>query len=277
MKTQCPHCKVKFKARDESVGKKAKCPKCGQPFTIQLFVEASVEASTKSTENAKNGDEICSNCKAIIGSQEQAYIHNGNVVCEQCSNKLKLKNSKSTEQKSDVSSGELQEGQEKNHQTLSRKIGYGGVIVSVVIIIAVLLRIGNIELTPGYVNKNILDSSQATFSDWGVNYLNAEQELRSFIWLISFWPWFGAALILLVRSVRFGPGFLKGLLTFLGAYVVLYAIIILGFMLIKFGSPKGGFGGVIGYFLMLLFGAASLIYGLRPKKVRPQHNLKKKR
>jgi predicted Zn finger-like uncharacterized protein len=34
MKTQCPHCKAKFKARDESVGKKVKCPKCKQFFII---------------------------------------------------------------------------------------------------------------------------------------------------------------------------------------------------------------------------------------------------
>jgi predicted Zn finger-like uncharacterized protein len=39
MKTQCPNCKSKFNANETSVGKQAKCPKCGNPFTIQPFIE----------------------------------------------------------------------------------------------------------------------------------------------------------------------------------------------------------------------------------------------
>lgn len=43
MRTQCPHCKAKFKARDESVGKKAKCPKCGQSFTMTMLTEGRIQ------------------------------------------------------------------------------------------------------------------------------------------------------------------------------------------------------------------------------------------
>ena len=35
MKTQCPNCKSKFNVNETNVGKKAKCPKCAQPFTIE--------------------------------------------------------------------------------------------------------------------------------------------------------------------------------------------------------------------------------------------------
>jgi hypothetical protein len=40
MKTQCPHCKVKFNTNDANAGRQAKCPKCAKPFTIQPIAEA---------------------------------------------------------------------------------------------------------------------------------------------------------------------------------------------------------------------------------------------
>jgi adenine deaminase len=46
MRTQCPHCKSKFSASEQSVGKQAKCPKCVKPFTIDaLKLKASGEQS----------------------------------------------------------------------------------------------------------------------------------------------------------------------------------------------------------------------------------------
>jgi predicted Zn finger-like uncharacterized protein len=50
MKTQCPGCKAKFNVSDQSIGKKAKCPKCAQPFTIEPLVETSSQASVKKVE-----------------------------------------------------------------------------------------------------------------------------------------------------------------------------------------------------------------------------------
>ncbi len=49
MKTQCPHCKSKFSTSEQSVGKQAKCPKCGKPFTIEPFIEtpAAVESPAR--------------------------------------------------------------------------------------------------------------------------------------------------------------------------------------------------------------------------------------
>lgn len=44
METQCPHCKAKFNAPDEYIGKQAKCPKCKQAFIIK--------SEEKSFENA---------------------------------------------------------------------------------------------------------------------------------------------------------------------------------------------------------------------------------
>jgi len=42
MKTQCPNCKARFNVNETSIGKQAKCPKCGNPFTIQPFIETPV-------------------------------------------------------------------------------------------------------------------------------------------------------------------------------------------------------------------------------------------
>lgn len=53
MKTQCPNCKAKFSVSEQSVGKKAKCPKCAQGFTIEPFAETPVETGTKITEPVK--------------------------------------------------------------------------------------------------------------------------------------------------------------------------------------------------------------------------------
>ncbi|MBN1796068.1 MAG: hypothetical protein JW804_05290 [Sedimentisphaerales bacterium] len=39
MKTQCPHCKVRFNTSDKNAGKQAKCPKCGKGFTIEPCIE----------------------------------------------------------------------------------------------------------------------------------------------------------------------------------------------------------------------------------------------
>ena len=52
MKTQCPGCKAKFNVNEQSVGKKAKCPKCAQPFTIEPLVEAPAQPPVKQAEPA---------------------------------------------------------------------------------------------------------------------------------------------------------------------------------------------------------------------------------
>ncbi|RPJ64716.1 MAG: hypothetical protein EHM20_18110 [Alphaproteobacteria bacterium] len=44
MKTQCPNCKAKFNINEANVGKKAKCSKCAQLFTIAPFVETPVSS-----------------------------------------------------------------------------------------------------------------------------------------------------------------------------------------------------------------------------------------
>jgi predicted Zn finger-like uncharacterized protein len=88
MKTECPHCKTRFTAREESVGKKAKCPKCSQPFTIELVADAPIKAAVASREEVKRPDENCSGCGAVIGPEQQACVHKGNIVCERCYKKL---------------------------------------------------------------------------------------------------------------------------------------------------------------------------------------------
>ncbi len=52
MKTQCPGCKAKFNINEQSVGKKTKCPKCAQPFTIEPLVETLVQPPVKTAKPA---------------------------------------------------------------------------------------------------------------------------------------------------------------------------------------------------------------------------------
>src|SRR4030042_429541 len=52
MKTQCPGCKAKFNVNEQSVGKKTKCPKCAQPFTIEPLIETPVQPPVKTAESA---------------------------------------------------------------------------------------------------------------------------------------------------------------------------------------------------------------------------------
>ncbi len=46
MKTQCPHCKARFNTNEKSIGKQAKCPKCGKPFIIEPLIEQPVAVET---------------------------------------------------------------------------------------------------------------------------------------------------------------------------------------------------------------------------------------
>jgi len=53
MKTQCPHCKARFNANETSVGKQAKCPKCGRSFAIEPFVETPVAVEPPAKDVAR--------------------------------------------------------------------------------------------------------------------------------------------------------------------------------------------------------------------------------
>lgn len=48
MKTECPHCKSKFKTRDKYKGEMVNCPKCSRPFFITPFIGAAQAEICKS-------------------------------------------------------------------------------------------------------------------------------------------------------------------------------------------------------------------------------------
>ncbi len=52
MRTQCPNCNARFTVKEQNVGKRAKCPKCSQPFIIEEFVEAPVETPIEAPAQA---------------------------------------------------------------------------------------------------------------------------------------------------------------------------------------------------------------------------------
>lgn len=88
MITKCPHCNTKFKVRDEYKGKKTKCTKCSQPFTIAEFT-AKPSPSTGETDVDKKKVEVCAKCGKTIGKLEKSYPFKGVVVCAECDGKLR--------------------------------------------------------------------------------------------------------------------------------------------------------------------------------------------
>jgi len=107
MKTQCLHCHTKFKVADEHKGKKAKCPKCGNPFVLTPLVE---EPSVV---------KLCTNCGATIPKLDQASLFEGNLVCSKCDEKLRRDSKVSVSEKSVASqSPKPFESQEINEEKL---------------------------------------------------------------------------------------------------------------------------------------------------------------
>lgn len=80
MKTQCPNCKSRFNVSEASIGKKAKCPKCSNSFTIEPFAETppAVETPAKSPPPpeppAKKPEAAAPPTKAPVKSPEPEKI-----------------------------------------------------------------------------------------------------------------------------------------------------------------------------------------------------------
>ena len=65
MKTQCPHCKAKFKAPNEYKDKKVKCLKCKESFICVEFETTTTLAALPKTPI--EATEKCVNCGRNIG------------------------------------------------------------------------------------------------------------------------------------------------------------------------------------------------------------------
>ena len=48
-RTSCPHCSRKLRVESRDVGKKVRCPKCGQPFPVKLYENAESRSRTESS------------------------------------------------------------------------------------------------------------------------------------------------------------------------------------------------------------------------------------
>lgn len=86
MITKCPHCNTKFKVRDEYKGRKTKCSKCEQSFTIGEFI-AKPAPSNRETNGDKKKVKVCAKCGKRIGKLEKSYPFKGVVICEGCQQK----------------------------------------------------------------------------------------------------------------------------------------------------------------------------------------------
>ena len=97
MITKCPHCNTRFKAPDDSKGRKTKCPKCEEPFTIHEFAGEAVP-STGAKDIRKKEPDVCARCARKIGQDEQTYVFKGVIVCAECDKKLRSEDEQEKEE-----------------------------------------------------------------------------------------------------------------------------------------------------------------------------------
>jgi len=114
MKTQCPHCQAKFKAPDESTGKKVNCPKCNQQFVISPLIKDKIV-------------EVCSNCCKEIEKLEQACVFKGEIVCAECDKKLR--NTVDRRDNQDNAKKDIGDQLAKSEQGMSPKRNLGNIKV----------------------------------------------------------------------------------------------------------------------------------------------------
>ncbi len=50
--TRCPNCRLKYQVREESLGARATCKKCGQSFTVEITADATLAPQPGSAASA---------------------------------------------------------------------------------------------------------------------------------------------------------------------------------------------------------------------------------
>jgi len=68
MKSKCPHCNTVFRVSDGNVGKRAKCSKCGEPFSLSPLAETLQESpkqNRSTTTQDPAGYLTCSECGEV--------------------------------------------------------------------------------------------------------------------------------------------------------------------------------------------------------------------
>jgi predicted Zn finger-like uncharacterized protein len=78
--TKCPHCNAKFKVRDEYKGRKTKCSKCKQLFTIDEFIAKPVPSTRVKCIPKKK----CIVCGESFSDDEILQTINNNFICKRC-------------------------------------------------------------------------------------------------------------------------------------------------------------------------------------------------
>lgn len=87
MKTQCPHCKTIVNAPTDSVGRKAKCPKCERAFRIEPVQtdESLNDAELRQSPPAK-GNHAVEDSSVPVSRNESSGKQNSN-TCPNCGQK----------------------------------------------------------------------------------------------------------------------------------------------------------------------------------------------
>jgi len=76
IRTQCPHCKARFKIGEEHIGKKAKCSKCRESFLVVQFIRGKAVGE-------------CLSCGRQIPSDEEKDTVGGRIFCRECSDTVR--------------------------------------------------------------------------------------------------------------------------------------------------------------------------------------------
>lgn len=215
-----------------------------------------VEPSAPEQQEAKfvsaEDKEICTYCGRQMPSSEQACVFEGNIVCAQCDNKLRSKPNIPIQQQVIASDNSLEKMQKQNNQATT-KVSIWGIIVSAFLIFIAFLP---------KINKLFEESLLEPPSRPTISY---NQEVGSFIDTVYLLTWIGTGLILFVRSLLPGLGFLRGCLTVIGAFFACAIFAFVSFMLIAQGLPSS-LCTLVGFLTPGFLGVIMLIYGFKPKK-----------
>jgi len=231
MKTQCPHCNAKFTAPDGSVGKKVKCPRCGQLFVIAILAEIPRM-------------ETCTKCGRPIGQSEQACVFNGGIVCQECDESLR----KGTVTNEMTGASQIVNSVRKSRFLPFRKASKVGLVLSIIIL---FFTVRNIVEGPRKETKLEFTEDKVLT----VQYTHHHEYWSINIVGIVF------SVCLCVRSFLPGLGFWRGVLTYVGVAVIL--MIPLNFIFIGIPLGFGLFSMNIGF---MALGGIMLYYGFKQKK-----------
>ncbi len=245
MKTQCSHCRIIFNVDEKYRGKKVRCPNCNQSFVITALPDE--KNTTK-----------CTKCGRAIQSVQASHIVQGKHLCQQCYEQQREEPKQPTEKPETTtceSPAAWASAPSRSYQVAEEESGWLSFHEAnkIGIVAAILILLPGIYFS--FLRETPVPFSNALWWKMG----------KMVIWL-------AVSLCLLGRSFRPRLGVWRGVLTVLGAFVVVPSV---AGLVTNFGDFRSRFavgfrynpfGTICGIALVLAFGAWCLKCGFRPKQ-----------